>query len=366
LNFRRLAINVKFLTAGPTGVHRVAEQLINQLAENLHEFTDLFQEEPVLVAPTNLRRTTYNVFNVDRRGVFRGQLWEQFDLPRLTRPDLLLNLCNLGPMSATSAITMIHDAQVFSTPDSYEPSFGRWYRTVQPVLGRRHSRILTISNYAASELVRFGVTSRERIAIVPNGVDHLLAVKPDHQIIDRLGLEKHRFIIGLANAQPHKNIGLLIRAFAAPALADLKLVLVGSALRKDFEGVSSNVIFAGRVCDEELRSLLEAALCIGFPSTTEGFGLPPLEGMTLGCPAIVAPCGALPEVCGTAAIYADPGVPEEWVSSIVRLRDDTDFRIRYALAGRTQAGFYTWKRAGKALVEVIKELATERLHRSVR
>jgi glycosyltransferase involved in cell wall biosynthesis len=369
LNFRRLAINVKFLTAGPTGVHRVAEQLINQVAENLHEFTDLFQMGPELVAPTNLSRTTYNIFNVERRGLFHGQLWEQLDLPRLTRPDLLLNLCNLGPMSATSAITMIHDAQVFSSPDSYKPSFGRWYRAVQPVLGHRHSRILTISNYSAGELVRFGVASRERIAIVPNGVDHLLPVEPDREIIDRLGLQKLGFVVGLANAQPHKNIGLLIRAFAAPALADLKLVLVGPAVRKDFERVgpvSSNVIFAGRVRDEELRSLLEAALCIGFPSTTEGFGLPPLEGMTLGCPAIVAPCGALPEVCGPAAIYADARVPEEWVSAIVRLRDNRDLRIRYASSGRTQAALYTWKRAGKALVEVIKELATERLQRSVR
>jgi glycosyltransferase involved in cell wall biosynthesis len=369
LSFRRLAINAKFLTAGRTGVHRVAEQLIRQLAENLDEFTGLFQKQPELVAPTNLRRTTYSIFNVDRRGVFRGQLWEQLDLPRLTGADLLLNLYNLGAMSAASAITMIHDAQVFSTPSSYEPSFGRWYRGVQPVLGRRHSRILTISNYAVSELVRFGVAARERIAIVPNGVDHLLAVKPDQQIIDRLGLQKHGLVVGLANVQPHKNIRLLIRAFPAPELADLKLVLVGGVLRKDFERVcpvSSNVIFAGRVRDEELRALLEAALCIGFPSTTEGFGLPPLEGMTLGCPAIVAPCGALPEVCGTAAIYADASVPEEWVSAIVRLRDDMDFRIRYVSSGRTQASLYTWKRAGRALVEMIEGLATVRLHRSAR
>jgi len=369
ISFRRLAINAKFLTAGPTGVHRVAEQLIRQLAESHRGFTGLFQREPELVAPTNLHMTTYDNFSVDRRGMFRGQLWEQFDLPRLTRPDLLLNLCNLGPISATSAITMIHDAQVFSAPSSYKPSFGRWYRAVQPILGRRHSRILTISNYAANELVRFGVTTRERIAIVPNGVDHLLEVNPDHQIIDRLGLERHGFIVGLANVQPHKNVGLLVRAFAAPALADLKLVLMGSALREDFERagpVSSNIVFAGRVRDEELRSLLEAALCIGFPSTTEGFGLPPLEGMTLGCPAIVAPCGALPEVCGSAAIYADATDPAEWVSAIIRLRDDPDFRARCVSFGRTQASHYTWKRAGKALVDVIKEVATERLHQGAR
>ena len=54
--------------------------------------------------------------------------------------------------------------------------------------------------------------------------------------------------------------------------------------------------------DGEFRALLDQALCVGFPSTTEGFGLPPLEGMTVGCPAVLAPCGALPEIGGEAAI----------------------------------------------------------------
>jgi glycosyltransferase involved in cell wall biosynthesis len=365
MRFRRLAINAKFLTASaePTGVHRVAEQLILQLAECRHEFSDLFQEPPVLLAPANLEKHALDVFELKRGGFFRGQLWEQIDLPRLTRSDLLLNLCNLGPIASRSAITMIHDAQVFISPESYEWGFRNWYRGVLPIVGRRHSRILAISNFTADQLVHYGVTSRNKISIVPNGVGHLLKLQPEPAIIERLGLTRRGFVIGLANAQAHKNVALLIRAFSDPALADLKLVLVGSAQREDFEHdcrVPQNVRFTGWVSDQELRALLEAALCFGFPSTTEGFGLPPLEGMTFGCPAVVAPCGALPEVCSDAAMYAAPNAPAEWVSAIRRLKEDPDCWGQYSSAGLKRVDLYTWKRAGNALIEVIRQVAAKR------
>ena len=117
VRFRRLAINGKFLSAGPTGVHRVAEQLVRQLATRHDELTDLFEQPPRLVAPLNAHNRSLDVFDRECGGVFRGQLWEQIDLPRLTRSDLLLNLCNLGPMASSAAITMIHDAQAWLTYD---------------------------------------------------------------------------------------------------------------------------------------------------------------------------------------------------------------------------------------------------------
>jgi glycosyltransferase involved in cell wall biosynthesis len=361
VNFRRLAINGKFLTAGPTGVHRVAEQLLRQLDNHRRELAEIFDEPPRLVAPPNLRSNSAHVFEIERSGIFRGQLWEQLDLPRLSRPDLLLNLCNLGPIASRSAITMIHDAQVFITSDSYSWAFANWYRQVLPAIGHRHARILTVSEFSADQLARYGVARREQISVIPNGVDHLLAYDSNTEILSRLDLVRHKFVVGLANVQIHKNIGLLLKAFSAPALADLKLVLVGAALRGQFEmlghSVPPNVVFAGRVSDGELRALLESALCVGFPSTTEGFGLPPLEGMVLGCPAIMAPCGALTEVGGEGALFAAPDDPRQWISAIRRLADEPNHWTDYSRAGRQRASYFTWRRAGEKLVEVITEVA---------
>ena len=361
MSYRRLAINGKFLTAGPTGVHRVAEQLLRQLANHRLELAEIFEEPPRLIAPPNLRDEVQHLFDIERSGLFRGQLWEQLDLPRLSRPDLLLSLCNLGPIASRAAITMIHDAQVFITPDSYSWAFANWYRNVLPALGHRHARILTVSEFSADQLVRFGVAERENITVIPNGVDHVLAFGSRPEILSQLDLVPRQFVVGLANVQVHKNIGLLLKAFAAPALADQRLVLVGSALREQFEAlghsVPPNVIFAGQVSDEELRALLESALCVGCPSITEGFGLPPLEGMVLGCPAIMAPCGALPEVGGEGALFAAPDAPAQWVTAIRRLVDDPDHWTYYSRAGRERANYFTWKRAGERLLGVIKEIA---------
>jgi len=190
----------------------------------------------------------------------------------------------------------------------------------------------------------------------------LLGYDARPQIKQRLQLAERRFVVALANLQTHKNIGLLLKAFSAPALGALTLVLVGADDRGRFEArghvIPSNVVFAGRVDDGELRALLESALCVAFPSTTEGFGLPPLEGMTVGCPAVLAPCGALPEVGGEAALYAAADDPRQWVDAIGALAGSQDTWQRYSLAARQRAGLFTWDRAGDKLIEVIRSVVS--------
>jgi glycosyltransferase involved in cell wall biosynthesis len=119
------------------------------------------------------------------------------------------------------------------------------------------------------------------------------------------------------------------------------------------------VLFAGRVSDGELRALYENAACLAFPSTTEGFGLPPLEAMGLGCPVVVAPCGALPEVCGDAALYAPPGAPAAWAQAIRRLDGDAGLRQRMMEAGLARAALYRWEDSARRLLEVIEGVAAK-------
>ncbi len=217
------------------------------------------------------------------------------------------------------------------------------------------SRTILRRNWRASVSRR-----ADRIAVIPNGADHLLGYNARPEIKERLALGERRFVVALANLQVHKNIGLLLKAFSAPALGALKLVLVGADDRKGFESqghvIPPNVVFAGRVDDGELRALLEFALCVAFPSTTEGFGLPPLEGMTVGCPAVLAPCGALPEVGGEAALYAAPDDPRPWVEAIDALASDQGTWQRYSHAARQRASLFTWDRAGEKLIDLIRSV----------
>jgi glycosyltransferase involved in cell wall biosynthesis len=358
-----VVFNGKFLSAAPTGVHRVAHELISNMDALLAERPDLAAERRWgLVKPRDAHRSMdLNVIRQRTAGITTWQPWEQFELPFLARGSTLVSLCNLAPISRTGGITMIHDAQVFLSPESYSLAFRQWYRFALPRIGKSSKLVLTVSNYSRDTLVEFGVAPREKIEVIHNGVDHLGGVPPDREVISRLGLTPGGYAVALANRQKHKNIPILLEAFARPAMSDIPLVLVGKSSAGDFIQIgaspSPNVLFPGAVSDAEMRALFEQAGCLAFPSTTEGFGLPPLEAMALGCPAIVAPCGALPEVCGEAAIYVAPYDAPAWESAILSLLGSPSERSRRADMGRVQAAQFTWRKSAEKLLVLTRQVA---------
>lgn len=355
-----LAINGKFLAAQPTGVHRVAAELTHALSSIARARPGALDLQ--LWVPSDAAEAA-RAFGLPVRVIapLRHIPWEQLSIPLRDRDRLLLNLCNIGPVMRANAITMIHDAQVYATPESYSRPFRMWYKGIQPVLGRHNRAILTVSDHSRTEIAHYGVCDASKIEVVHNGVDHILRVESEPGIISRLGLEPGRYVVALAATQAHKNIALLARAFARQRLAGLRLVLVGGTKREAFAAsgimLPANAVLSGRISDGELRALYEEALCIAFPSRTEGFGLPPLEAMLLGCPAVVAPCGALPEVCGAAALYADVDDEEAWVTQLRALADDPALRARYSALGVEQAHYFTWERAAQRLLEIVAERA---------
>jgi glycosyltransferase involved in cell wall biosynthesis len=357
---RRVIVNGKFLAAAPTGVHRVAAELIRNSMAQIDADPALARRLSMELWVPGAAASLAGELGVPFRvvGPLQGIPWEQITLPAKARGQTILSLCNVGPVAATNAVTMFHDAQVHISPESYGAGFRAWYRFHQPLSGRRHRRILTVSDYSREQLSDYGLSARERTGVILNGVDHVLAIAPDPSVLARLSLIDKPYVVGLANTQKHKNIGLLLRAFHDPALAGVKLVLFGTHGAAQFEeaghDVPVNVIFAGRVSDAELRALYAGALCIAFPSTTEGFGLPPLEAMTTGCPAVVAPCGALPQACGPDALYAPPDDPAAWVRAIRSLADRPDDRADLSAKALAWSGQFTWKNAaGRLIAELL-------------
>lgn len=365
----RIAVNGKFLAAAPTGVHRVAAELTHALAAIARDAPDRLDAE--LWVPRNAVEAA-EAFAMPTRVIrpFVHIPWEQLSTPWPDPGRLLLNLCNIGPVLRGRSMTMIHDAQVYLTPQSYSRPFRLWYKSVQPLLARTHRHLFAVSDFSRTEIARTGLCAPERISVIHNGVDHMLRVVADPGVLGRLHLAPRRYVVALASTQAHKNIGLLGAAFADASLAPLRLVLVGGEGPGDFaaRGIAlpADTIFAGRVCDGELRALYESALCLAFPSRTEGFGLPPLEAMLVGCPAVVAPCGALPEVCADAGLYAGPDDAAGWAAEIARLAEDDGWRDSRVAAGRAHAARFTWAAAAQTLLRVATaELAEDRPAREV-
>ncbi|MEM5422940.1 glycosyltransferase family 4 protein [Paraburkholderia ferrariae] len=358
---KTIAFNGKFFGAGPTGVHKVAEELI-AATDALIAAQAANGMDYAVVARNGVQVPAYRHISCVRESPWARRMhkiaWEQFYLPLASRKGFILNLCNLGPLLHRNSATLIHDAQVYSAPESYSLSFRLWYKFLFFFIGKRHKIIFTVSEYSKRELVHYGVAPADKIVVVHNGCDHVLQIRPDDRRIAVLGLDPKRYVVALANTQKHKNIGVLLKAFAGEQLRHVPLVLFGGATRADFESlghdVPPNVRFTGRITDAELVGLLTNAGALAFPSLTEGFGLPPLEAMALGCPVVAAPFGALPEVCGNAALYADPHSPDAWRMNILSVLDDEAVRQSVISAGRRQAGGFTWKRAARDLFETVK------------
>ena len=359
---RPVFLNGKFYSAELNGVHRVADRMIRELDAIVAEMPAEQRPEFTLLAPGTsdwlpdlqaIRTTTVGRTN---------QLWEQFVLPRLTRKGVLVNLANLSPVLHKRKITLIHDAQ-FLFPDCGYPLKQRLgYRYLVPLMARSSSHVVTVSEYSRRMLELFNISPRANITVVHNGGDHILESPASDLLRAKYGLDDQTYVVMFGCPKPYKNNPIVLDAFARNGLSPLKLVIVGSS-RDEFAkagyALPDCAVFVGRPNDSELRGLLNGALALACPSITEGFGLPPLEAMFCGCPAIVTPAGAMPEVCADAALYAGVDDVEAWRDAIRTLHSDKQLRSAKIRQGLERAQAMTWDSASRDLLDLILGLSAQ-------
>ncbi|HZD76823.1 MAG TPA: glycosyltransferase, partial [Acidobacteriaceae bacterium] len=120
-------------------------------------------------------------------------------------------------------------------------------------------------------------------------------------------------------------------------------------------GLEDRVLLLPRVVEARLGALYRGAALFVYPSLYEGFGLPPLEAMSAGCPVLVSRTSSLPEMCGDAAYYFDPAVDGSLEQELERLLGDRALLGAKVAAGHSQAGRYTWESAAAGTLAVYRE-----------
>jgi glycosyltransferase involved in cell wall biosynthesis len=201
----------------------------------------------------------------------------------------------------------------------------------------------------------------EKVSVVPLGVSNSVAAGPLPE-----GLEPG-FILAVGTIEPRKNYPRLLAAYRAlrARISAPPLVIAGRpgwAYGDTLEKIKAEpgVRYLGHVDEPTLSALYESAAVLAFPSLYEGFGLPLLEAMARGLPAVVGATGALPELAGEYAILVDPEDVDAIASGLEQVLIDNGLRERLGAASLERAKEFTWERAANLTRKALRDIARVR------
>lgn len=287
-----------------------------------------------------------------------GHLWEQLVLPIKTlRCALLLSPANLAPVIGRANVVVIHDAAALKHPEAYTPVYVSYQRRILPLIAARARLVLTVSEFSRRELIDLLGVSRERVRVVPEGVDERFSPQAHRAAaVQRYGLARP-YVLCVGTVSDRKNLVALEPAARVLGEQGIELVLAGSD-RGYMRGPATMIRRLGYVPEPELPGLYAGAVALVMPSRYEGFGLPCLEAMASGVPVVAANAGALPETCGDAALLVPPGEPDKFAAALRAVSSQQGLRARLIAEGVARAARFSWGATASQTDAAIGELLT--------
>jgi len=285
-------------------------------------------------------------------------LFEQVGLPvRLRRESADLvhaPNCFLPLVRPCMGVVTIHDLAFEVFPEDFSRRTGWKYRTFTRRAARSAQRVICVSGYTATDVVRRYGIDEARVRIIPNA--------PSLRIGDEPVPDDGPYLLAVGDLRPKKNLLRLVEAFRLLRGQGLEHRLViagvdggeGERLRERAGG--EPVRLTGYLSDARLDALMRGADLLVHPSLYEGFGLVLVEAMARGVPVAAARATALPETGGEAAEYFDPLDVADMASAIRRVIDDRDRHDELRELGRARAGALSWADSAALTVGVYEEM----------
>ncbi len=258
--------------------------------------------------------------------------WPTVYLPRYGRP--------IG----TKVVMTFHDLVPVVMPQAHMSHYRAYFNWILPSVARWLDGIAAVSESTARDVREHYRVSPDQIVVTGQGCRYEGA-EPN------VG-ERERFILAVGTLEPRKNLKRVVEAFARLDDPTLKLKIAGGQGwgERETGPDDDRVEWLGYVENDELEDLYRRAMLLAYPSLYEGFGLPVLEAMTLGCPVLTSNVSSLPEVGGEpgeAVVQVDPedvGAIAEAMRRIVE--DPGDLSRR----GLERAKVFTWERCAQRTV----------------
>ena len=334
------------------------------------------EEEHLLIPDFARMRPLY--FGSKLRNPIANIAWQQFALPAIcTRGGydaIFLPAGNrrLPFWTPCPRVGTFHDLAVRHVRAKYDTLHSLYNLQVLPILARRLSLVITVSESTKTDLLEYVRIPEKRIIVIPEAADTEHFYPHNKAQASKYISEKYTirlpYLLYLSRIEhPGKNHVRLIKAFERLKENENvphQLVLAGS----DWPGAEEvhrvaeastcrdDIVFTGFFPTADLPQLYCGADLFVFPSLFEGFGLPILEAMACGTPVACSNVSSMPEVAGRAALLFDPGEEKAIFSSMLRILTDSNLREEYANLGLVRSREFSWAETAKQTVEAIRSV----------
>lgn len=294
------------------------------------------------------------------------ETWHLARWPRVESATGPVDVCHaVGgaiPGSASPLVVTVHDLAFLHHPEMFTRNGNRFFRRALALTRRHAAQVQVPSQATFDDCVSVGIEPH-RIRIVPWGASVTSPQAADIEAVrQRFGLPE-RWIVAVGTREPRKNLDRLVAAWRTLDRPDVELVLVGpegwgeGPDRPKDSRIKEQVTMTGFVDTATRDALYAGAVASCYPSLFEGFGLPVLESMALGCPVVTSAGTATEElVTGGAGVVVDPRSVDSIRDGLRLVLDDDSARRELAAAGKARSSIYTWEAAAQAAIAGYREV----------
>ena len=368
----KIAVNTRLLIKDKLdGIGYFSYEVLSRLAHNHPEVQWLFIfdrpfDHDFIFAP-NVKAVK---IGPPSRHAILWWIWFQFSIPFILwkhRVDLFLSPDGYIPTwGKTPSLPVIHDINFEHQNHNLDPVSGAYMRYFFPRFARSGKRLATVSEFSKKDIATCYSIDPAKIDVVYNGVSDKFKALTEME--EKTQKEKWsggaNYLLFVGSLNPRKNIDGMLEAYQLyrERGGSAKFILAGANMlgAKEIENehlknvYSADIIFTGRLSENELIELLGAAQALCFVSHFEGFGIPILEAFKSDCPVITANNSAMPEVAGDAAWLCDSHNSAEIAKAMLE-SEKAEIRKQYILKGSKRVKEFSWERSAEMMWHSIEK-----------
>lgn len=344
----RYVLDGKFLSQKVTGVQRYQREIIKELDKIIHSDDDI-----VLLVPPETKKLGLEKIKEIEYGLFKGNLWEQISFNRYRKKNKMECVClgNTAPFFHPG-IVEVYDMNVRENPAWFSLIYRIWNNINFFFIFRKAKVVITESQFSKKEILKYYKYDK-LIPVIYSAWQHFSSIEFDDTVLSRLGIKDEKYYFAMSSWAPNKNFKWIYEV--AKNNPD-HLFLIAGMTKKSIYGRTQNydlknVKMIGYVSDSEAKSLMAHARAFLFPTFYEGFGLPPLEALSVGTPIIVSDLPVMREIYQDVANYINPNVGN------ICLEDFTKYDKDKACFVLNQ---YSWTESAKKLYQLLVKLKDEK------